>query len=99
MENNSTQRKGHETIFSLFIMTKIDSYLENKSWMLLSPMTTIGLYSENKLLMPLSAIRRNYLKIIINNGPDSGSAADVRQSTSYKAKLQSTLALIKHYYA
>ena len=77
-------------------MTKIDSYLQNKSWMLLSPMTTIGSYSNNKLLMPLSLIHKNYPKIIINNGPNSGTSADVEESTVYKAMLQSTLVLIKH---
>ena len=51
-------------------MTKIELYLENKSWMLLSPMTTMGSYSENKLFVPLSPIRKNYPKIIINNGPE-----------------------------
>ena len=42
MENNLTLRKGVDITFSLFIMTKIELYLENKSWMLLSPMTAIG---------------------------------------------------------
>ena len=64
MENNLTQRKGPNVIFSLLIMIKIDSYLENKSWMLLSLMTTIGSYFENKLFVPLSPIKRNYPKII-----------------------------------
>ena len=77
-------------------MTKIDSYLQNKSWMLLSPVTTIGSYSNNKLLMPLSAIYRNYPKIIMNNGLNSATPADVEESTIYKAMPQSTLALIKH---
>ena len=77
-------------------MTKIDSYLQNKSWMLLSPMTTIGSYSNNKLLMSLSPIHRNYPKIIINNGPKSATSADVEESTVYKAMLQTTLVLIKH---
>ena len=93
---NLTQRKGHNTIFSLFIMTKIDSYLQNKSWMLLSPMTTFGSYSNNKLLMPLSPIHRNYPKIIINNSPNSATGVDVEESTVYKAMVQSTLVLIKH---
>ena len=70
MENNLTQPKGVDIIFSLFNMTKIKLYLENKSWMLLSPVTTFGLYSENKLFLPLSPIRRNYSKININNGPE-----------------------------
>ena len=77
-------------------MTKIDSYLQNKSWMLVSPMTTMGSYSNNKLLMPLSQIHRNYPKIIINNGPNSATSADVEDSTVYKAMLKSTLVLIKH---
>ena len=77
-------------------MTKIDSYLQNKSWMLLSPMTTIGSYSSNKLLMPLSPIHRNYPKIIVNNGPNGATSADVEESTVYKAMLQSTLVFIKH---
>ena len=42
MENNLTLRKGVDINFSLFIMTKIELHLENKSWMLLSLMTTIG---------------------------------------------------------
>ena len=70
MENNLTPRKGVDITFSLFIMTKIELCLKNKSWMLLSPMATIGSYSENKLFMLLSPIRRNYPKIIINNGPE-----------------------------
>ena len=37
---------------------------------MLSPMSITGSYSENKLFMPLSPIRRNYPKIIINNGPE-----------------------------
>ena len=88
--------KGHDTIFSLFIMTKIDWYLQNKLWMLLSPMTTIGSYPNNKLLMPLSPIHRNYSKIITNNGPNGAIPADVEESTVYNAMLQSTLALLKH---
>ena len=64
--------------------------------MLLSPMTTIGLYSNDKLLMPLPPIHRNYPKIIINNGPNSATSANVEESTVYKAMLQSTLVLIKH---
>ena len=77
-------------------MAKIDSYLQNKSWILLSPMATIGSYSNNKLLMPLSQIHRNYPKIIVNNGSNSATSADVEESTVYKAMLQSTLVLIKH---
>ena len=38
MENNLTQPKGVDITFSLFVMTKIDLYLENKIWMLLSRM-------------------------------------------------------------
>ena len=57
-ENNLTQRKGHDNIFSLFNMTKIDSYLQNQSWLLLFRMPTIGSYSENRILMPLYPIRR-----------------------------------------
>ena len=64
--------------------------------MLLSPMTTIGSYSNNKLLMPLSPIHINYPKIIINGGPNSATPADVEESTVYKAILQFMLALIKH---
>ena len=64
MENSLTQSKELDITFSLFIVTKIELYLENKSWMLLSPGTT-----ENKLFMPLSPIRRNYPQIIINNLP------------------------------
>ena len=70
MENNLKQPKGVDIIFSLFIMTKIKLYLENESWMLLSPVTTFGSYAENKLFVPLSPIRRNYPKININNGPE-----------------------------
>ena len=70
MKNNLTLRKGVDITLSLFIMTKIEWCLKNKSWMLLSPMTTTGSYSENKLFMPLSPIRRNYPKIIINNSPE-----------------------------
>ena len=77
-------------------MTKIDSYQQNKSWMLLSPITTIGWYPDNKLLMPLSPIDRNYPKIIIIDRPSSTTPADVEESTVYKAMLQSMLALIKH---
>ena len=88
-----------DTIFCLFIMTKINSYLQNKSWMLLSPMTSIGSYSNNKLLMPLSPFHRNYPNIIINNGPNSATSVDVEESTVYKAMPQSTLAFIKHKYA
>ena len=70
MKNNFTLRKGIDITFSLFIMTKIELCLKNKSWMLLSPMTTTGSYSENKLFMPLSPIRKNYPKIVLNNGPE-----------------------------
>ena len=70
MENHLTQRKGVDITVSLFIMTKIELYLKNKSWMLLSPIITTGSYSGNKLFMPLSPIRRSYPKIIINNGPE-----------------------------
>ena len=56
--------------FSLSIMTKIELCLKNKLWILLSPMTTTGSYSENNSFIPLSPIRRNYPKIIINNGPE-----------------------------
>ena len=70
MENNLTLRKEVDITFSLFIMTKIELCLKNMLWILLSPMTTTGLYSENKLFIPLSPIRRNYPKIIINNGPE-----------------------------
>ena len=70
VENNLTQRKGVDITFSLFIMTTIELYLKNKSWLLLSPMNTTGSYSENKLFMPLSPIWRNYPKIIIYNGPE-----------------------------
>ena len=69
IENNLTQRKGVDITFSLFIMAKIELYLKNKSWMLLSSMTATGSYSENKLFMPLSPIQKNYPKIIVNNGP------------------------------
>ena len=62
----------------------------------LSPVSTISLYLENKLSMPLSPIHTNYPKIIINNGPGSPTAADVKKSFGYKAVLQLTLALIKH---
>ena len=70
IKNNLTLRKGVDVTFSLFIMTKIELCLKNKSWVLPSPMTVTGLYSENKLFMPLSPIRRNYPKIVINNGPE-----------------------------
>ena len=43
---------------------------------LLSLMTTVGSYSENKLFMPLSPIRRNLHEIIINNGPGRATEAD-----------------------
>ena len=69
MENNLTQPKGVDLTFSLFIMNKMESYLENNSWILLSPVTAVGSYSENKLFKPLSPIRRNYPKITINNSP------------------------------
>ena len=42
MKNNLRQRKGVDITFSLFIMTKIELQLENKLWILLSPMTTTG---------------------------------------------------------
>ena len=42
-----------EGLIWLFIMTKIDSYSENKLWMLLSLITTIDSYSENQLWMLL----------------------------------------------
>ena len=64
--------------------------------MLLFPMTTIGLFSENKLFWPLSQSRRNYPKIARSDGSGSATAADVEESTGYKAMLQSTLVLIKH---
>ena len=67
MENNLTPLKGVDITFGLFIVNKMELYLENNSWILLSPMTTINSYSENKLFKPLSPIRRNYPKIIINN--------------------------------
>ena len=70
MKNDLTLRKGVDITFSLFIMNKIELCLKNKSWILLSPMTTTGSYSENKLFMPLSPIRRNHPKIVINNGPE-----------------------------
>ena len=64
--------------------------------MLLFPMTTIGSYFDNKLLMLLSPIPRNYPKIIVNNGPGGATTTDVEKSTIDKTMLQSTLALIKH---
>ena len=71
MENNLTQPKGVDITFSLCIMNKMELYLENNSWILLSLMTTVGSYSEYKLLFkPLSPIRRNYPKTIINISPD-----------------------------
>ena len=70
MENNLTQPKGVDITFSLFIMNKMEVYLENNSWILLSPMTTVGSYLKNKLFKPLSPIPRNYPKIIINNSPE-----------------------------
>ena len=60
--NNLTQPKGVDITFSLFIMNKMELYLENKLWILLSTMAPVGSYSENKLLKPLSPIRRNYPK-------------------------------------
>ena len=71
MKNNFTLRKGVDITFGLFIMTKIELCLKNKSWMLLSLMTTTGLYTENKLFMPLSLIQRNCPKIVINNALSS----------------------------
>ena len=38
-ENNLTQPKGVDITFSLFIMNKMELYLENSSWILLSPIT------------------------------------------------------------
>ena len=70
MENNLTPPKGVDITFSLFITNKVELYLENNSWILLSPMITVGSYSENKLFKPLFPIRRNYPKIIINNSPE-----------------------------
>ena len=67
MENNLTQPKEVDITFSLVIMSKMELYQENNSLILLSPMTTVGSYSENKLFKPLSPVRRNYPKIIINN--------------------------------
>ena len=96
MKNNETQRKGLDTIFSIFIMTKIDLFLQNKSWMLLSPLTTNGSYSDKKYLMLLFPFHRNYSKIIINNGHSSTTPADAEESTVYKAMLQATLALMKN---
>ena len=40
MESNLTQPKAVDITFSLFIMNKMELYLENNSWILLSPMTT-----------------------------------------------------------
>ena len=48
MENNLTKQKGVDITFNLFIMTKIDLHVENKSWILLSPLTTIDSYSKNE---------------------------------------------------
>ena len=95
MKNNFTLRKGVDITFSLFIMTKIDLCLKNKSWMLLSPMTTTDSYSQNKLFMPLSPIRRNYPKIVINNGP-LVLLWQIKESIGYKAMLRYPSALIKH---
>ena len=39
----------------------------------------------------------SYPKLIINNNPGSTTVVDVKESTGYKERLQSTLALIKHY--
>ena len=64
--------------------------------MLISPEAKIGSHSENKFLMPLLPIRKNYPKIIINNGPGSAPAAEVKENIGDKAMLQLTLALIKH---
>ena len=38
-ENNLTRPKGVDITFSLFIMNKMELYLENSSWILLSPIT------------------------------------------------------------
>ena len=65
-------------------MTKIDLYPEIKLLMLLSPMTSINSYSKNKLSMPFSPICKNYVKIILNIGPDSATTADVNESTGAK---------------
>ena len=62
---------------------------------LLSPMTTIGLYSENKLFKPLSPNQRNYPKIITNNDPRV-VMRQIKESIVYKAMLQCTSALTKH---
>ena len=96
MKNNLTQQKGLNTIFSLLMMTKIDSYMESKSWMLLFPNTSIRSYLENKLLKPLSPIQKNYPEISTNNGPSSYTTANVKESTGYQAMPQSTLFLKKH---
>ena len=42
MKNNLTRPKGVDITFSLFIMNKMELYLENNSWILLSPMTTVS---------------------------------------------------------
>ena len=93
---NFTEQKGLDTIFSFFIMSKTNLCMENKSWVLLSSMTTISLYSGNKLLMPLSLIHKNYLEVITNNGPGSNITEDVKESSGYQVMLQSMLALKKH---
>ena len=58
-------------------------------------MTKIDLYLENKLLMLLDPIHRNYPKIIINNSPESNTTLDVKESTGYKAMLQSMIDMNK----
>ena len=71
MENNLAQSKEVDITFSLFIMNKMELYLENNSWILLSPITTVGSYSKNKLIIQATFSNSEKLpKIIINNSPE-----------------------------
>ena len=96
MGNNLIQPKGIDTIFSLFIIAKIDSYLENNI------MDAAFFYDYNRLVLrkqfinALSSIRRNYPKIIINNVSGCATEPDVKETIGYKAMLLSKLALTKH---
>ena len=57
------------------------------------PVTTIGSYLENKVLMPLFPIRKNYTKIITHNDSGSATATDVKEG----AWLQSHAAVYVHF--
>ena len=54
----------------------------------------LRLVLENKSFIPLPPIRKNYPKIIVNNGPEFYSGR--LESIGYEAMLRYTSALIKH---